>query len=415
MVRSYGQMPMQLLHVPHQPHLSFYKDNEVYPAPVRSVRGIRWGDYVGNPLQNEELINVVFSLKTPPEKKLLRIICLPNGLVVGVPPRSLVVFRSSHQSKATVTVNLPELQAIGIVSVFMRTLVFRICIPSESPWLNIAELDDFQVSSMGFSPRNYLIILGSDSGVISTYEINFNAKGIRSIRERFDLLGHSQRITSIAVCDEFNIFITADSSGKAIVWDSNRHAITSLTFIRLLRQSSASSIRSVCISRTTADIAVAVDINKGSIVEFYTINGDLIKKIGVDVRVLCMAMSNQSEGTAVNCLALGLQSGDIRLVETWRLSTIRTIRHPIYTGPVTSMQYSLSARKLFVTKTFVDAELGSDSDCTHVLVWQYGVAQKKQNINGTLQKFSDPFEYLDCYVPHRHRPITESTKTFLRA
>ncbi|VDM58194.1 unnamed protein product [Angiostrongylus costaricensis] len=68
MVRSYGQMPMQVyrlfffsevfvlhdvftlfyqvLRAPHQPHLSmFRKESEIYPAPIETVRGIRYTVY----------------------------------------------------------------------------------------------------------------------------------------------------------------------------------------------------------------------------------------------------------------------------------------------------------------------------------------------------------------------------------
>ncbi|KAJ1358603.1 hypothetical protein KIN20_017075 [Parelaphostrongylus tenuis] len=236
---------------------------------------------------------------------------------------------------------------------------------------------DFKISSMSFSPKNCLIVLGCDSGTIITYQVDFDDKSVKSVKERLHLLGHSHPITAIGVCDEFSVLVSADSSGKVIVWDC-----TKLIFIRVLRQSCSSAIRSVCISQTTADIAIAIDVEGGSIVEFYTVNGDLINKIDVDKRVLCMTMSNQSEGTAINCLALGLLSGEIRLIETWKLSIIRTIRHPAYTDPVISIDYSPSARKLFASQANLGAKSRSDLVSTQVLAWQYGFYQtKQQNVN----------------------------------
>ncbi|KAJ1358606.1 hypothetical protein KIN20_017078 [Parelaphostrongylus tenuis] len=230
---------------------------------------------------------------------------------------------------------------------------------------------------MSFSPKNCLIVLGCDSGTIITYQVDFDDKSVKSVKERLHLLGHSHPITAIGVCDEFSVLVSADSSGKVIVWDC-----TKLIFIRVLRQSCSSAIRSVCISQTTADIAIAIDVEGGSIVEFYTVNGDLINKIDVDKRVLCMTMSNQSEGTAINCLALGLLSGEIRLIETWKLSIIRTIRHPAYTDPVISIDYSPSARKLFASQANLGAKSRSDLVSTQVLAWQYGFYQtKQQNVN----------------------------------
>ncbi|KAJ1347237.1 hypothetical protein KIN20_002254, partial [Parelaphostrongylus tenuis] len=144
MVRSYGQMPMQILRAPHQPHLSgFRMESEIYPAPVESVRGIRWGDYVGNPLQSDELINVVFSLETPSRKQSLRVIALPNGLVVGVPYQSLLVYRSTRRRKLAELVKFTQVTAIGVVSVRRHELQLGLCAPKITSWFSIAELDGF--------------------------------------------------------------------------------------------------------------------------------------------------------------------------------------------------------------------------------------------------------------------------------
>lgn len=56
MIRTYGQMPVQLFNSPHLPHL---QDRAVVPAVenqlLPSVRGLKWGDYVGSPETDDRL------------------------------------------------------------------------------------------------------------------------------------------------------------------------------------------------------------------------------------------------------------------------------------------------------------------------------------------------------------------------
>lgn len=50
--------------------------------------------------------------------------------------------------------------------------------------------------------------------------------------------------------------------------------------------------------------------------------------------VTSIAMTDLDEGTGVNCIALGMQSGSVRLLETWTMSVVRELSFPGYEDPV---------------------------------------------------------------------------------
>lgn len=73
-------------------------------------------------------------------------------------------------------------------------------------------------------------------------------------------------------------------------------------------------------------------------------------------------MTNLDEGTGINCLALGLETGAIRLLEVWTMTTIRLISYPNFTDPVVSL--------LFINNSSLYAAYASNSSNQgFVLCW----------------------------------------------
>lgn len=81
-------------------------------------------------------------------------------------------------------------------------------------------------------------------------------------------------------------------------------------------------------------------------------------------------MTNLDEGTGINCLALGLETGAIRLLEVWTMTTIRLISCPRFTDPVVSL--------LFVNNWSLYAAYASKTVAQNfVLCWTTSMSSKR--------------------------------------
>lgn len=93
------------------------------------------------------------------------------------------------------------------------------------------------------------------------------------------------------------------------------------------------------ISSISCDVALVYDSAFGSRVSLFTVNGDLIGNYSDNMIITSLAMTNLDEGTGINCLALGLETGSIRLLEVWTMTTIRLISCPRFMDPVVSLLF----------------------------------------------------------------------------
>ncbi|GMT04106.1 hypothetical protein PENTCL1PPCAC_26280 [Pristionchus entomophagus] len=375
MVKSYGQMPLQLMQSPHQPHAGGIRRPDVknVPGPIPTVIGLRWGDFVGSPDVDSAQVQVVLSVQTSPLVSSL--ITLPDGSVVGVP-----------RSTITASTRLPPLpesnsrrpiDALSLLSFSFpdRLIRLRSMKPQLKPWFNMIQLDKEEVQSMVFSPSCSTLFIALSHGVIRTYSLTIDHSGVTRMGVSSVLLAHSSPVSTLSLCDEYGILVSGCSQGKVVVWDTN-----GLDFVRAIIPSGP-AVTSLVVSRVSADIAVVTQATNGygSRVDLFTVNGDHVGGVDTESTVNCVAMTDLPEGTAINCLAMGMQNGRIRLVDMWCMNVVKEIFHPSYSQPVISISFSSHARKLL-------AALSSG----RVLCWQ--------NVGGLARSKASPFQMIDPFV-----------------
>lgn len=87
-----------------------------------------------------------------------------------------------------------------------------------------------------------------------------------------------------------------------------------LAYVRSMA-SAGGSVQKVAISDTSGDIALAgptTDGSPGSLLQLYTVNATFIKSITCDEQITALCFSCAPEGLAVNSVAAGLATGEIR-------------------------------------------------------------------------------------------------------
>lgn len=132
----------------------------------------------------------------------------------------------------------------------------------------------------------------------------------------------------------------------ACLWDSNQ-----LTYIRTLKPEPIGveeTITMTTISSISSDIGIVYQSGKGSRLVLYTINGNIIGtyNTGQELTISSICMTNMDEGIGVNCVAVGLQNGIIRLLDTWMLSTVCDINCHIM-DPVVSIEFTHESKRLY--------------------------------------------------------------------
>ena len=108
--------------------------------------------------------------------------------------------------------------------------------------------------------------------------------------------------------------------------------------------SSGSSLVHVAISGKCGDIAIAVD----SHLYLYTINLKHVTDTDIGDSITSLTFSNEEEGVSINCVALGIQTGQVRLHSSLDLKYLRDVVGAP-NSPVTSLEYSEDSQNLAVS------------------------------------------------------------------
>ncbi|VDK45537.1 unnamed protein product [Anisakis simplex] len=343
MVRTYGQMPIQLFHSPHLPHLTakssqYFKTKS--PNVLSSVNGIRWGEFVGSPESESGTPIVVLKQRGTREMgHISHLFVTPDGSCYAYPDKTLFLpqYKVGFRSRDLVCSALLSWRFTDTV---MR---FRTLGASPSFWVNLIDLQTFSISAIAYSASDQLLFIGLSSAIIQVYRISFNAKGLEECKFETTLYGHESEVCTISVCSEYAIMVSGCVDGKVCVWDVNR-----LSFVRTLVGSASESAKITCISPVTADIAVVFQSGYGSRVCLYTVNGERVGCLETDITVTALGMTSLAEGTAVNCLALGMQNGIVRLLDMWTLNPVRDIFNYNFLEPIVSMSFASRCTRLFV-------------------------------------------------------------------
>uniref|UniRef100_A0A183BXV0 WD_REPEATS_REGION domain-containing protein n=1 Tax=Globodera pallida TaxID=36090 RepID=A0A183BXV0_GLOPA len=378
MVRTYGQMPLQLFDAPHLPHLNATK-YQTQPAtpkahgtpssmPVgpfheqfHTVVGVRWGDFVGSPEHDGFYFSMPSRFFTPAIKCALHLVhCDPTTEICYGLPRSteLIAYYRSDRKDPLRRDN--ELALCAIVSwcsfnFFDNILRIKLIFAGQphkkhfqlSPtttdvpqqcWERLIDLQSLKLCRVAYSSAAKSLLLGFKCGLIRVYSLHYDQADDKDelsrkkwhCRLRSSLYAHSCAISSLSISDRFHVILSTSVDAKICLWDANKH-----NFERRFRPpppvfSGSMPIEETvtlsCVSSTNADVAVVFQ------------SGLVGSRI---------AMTDLAEGTAVNCVAIGLQSGVIRLIEMWTMTVVRDISFESFQTDIISLLFTNGSRRLY--------------------------------------------------------------------
>lgn len=207
-------------------------------------------------------------------------------------------------------------------------------------------------------------------------------------RQKGELFGLKSAVSSLSISDNFHVLLSTSLEGGMLLWDTNRYSTTfkappaRLEFVRRLAkerrpEAAPETLRLSCVSNVSGDLAVVFQSALASRVSLYTLNGDLVGTHVDEQRIQSLTMTALDEGSGVNCLALGLHTGAIRLLDMWTLSTVRLISCQNLHSPVLSLRFTNDGRRLF-------AALSN----SHVICWQvHSLAKAKLPLFSMINPF----------------------------
>lgn len=352
MIETYGQTPFQLFTSPHPkrftkqqsfiPHtmeglmLNLPKERDspkqtlqlaerktMIPSPIDTVQGVQWGDYCGSPSHPPPVVYWVQTYTFQTKK----IIALSNSLSAYLCGDDICIL--AHKNLHQVN---PK---IGMLTWGYSDMLLRVHSSNTNIKTAFNPMRPDDVTCCEYVPGAEILLVGGTSGVLNVWPVRFSIDGpsLDVVGAKQNLLGHSDAITSIKVCQAYSIAVTTSMDATAILWDLNR-----LCYIRSIPEHE-SSIHCVTISDASGDIATACNKDSTGIIYLWTVNAKAIGRIS-DVRVNCLAFSSLPDGVAVNVIAAGLDNGMIRMWDTWTLQPLRSMIANSSYEPVTALSFS---------------------------------------------------------------------------
>uniref|UniRef100_A0A914YKG5 BEACH domain-containing protein n=1 Tax=Panagrolaimus superbus TaxID=310955 RepID=A0A914YKG5_9BILA len=351
MVRTYGQMPNQLFFSPHLRHLNVSRrQSGDGNSLLSSIKGLRWGEFIGSPdLDKKQWLLPALNANIGNHDSIGKLFPIHReAFCYGLPDKTEVVLRLNVDNKDPLRRSF-ETSTTAVVSWKFSDNILRIKLiqMNDSIWINLIDLQMFEPTQVVFSPNSDLLYIGTSCGLIRTYSIEYKSDTkIWHVKLANEFFAHKASISSLKVCDDFHIMLSASIDGMACLWDSNK-----LMYIRTLKPLpyySDETITLTSISSISADIAIIYQSGKGSRLVLYTVNGDIIGiyETGADLTISSLCMTNLEEGTGINCIAIGLQNGIIKLLETWTLSFVCDISVGSI-EPVISIEFTCEGRRLY--------------------------------------------------------------------
>ena len=341
MIETYGQTPVQLFSSPHPLPLA----DLVTPTRKRSasggpaqlistVTGLQFGSYVGAPGQPSPTV-VWQQSQGVTVTSLVR---LETNEMIGLPHRHLLLARyTSGRSLGQIYSGL-QLASSHLLTWGHSDNSLHCRVTGDTESKPCGDLSWDPVTSGQSHPRAGAVWLGHQSGMVSVLQLSLQTKPPSVSGPRY-LHGHCDQVTAIRLSPEFGIALTASEDGSVITWDL--HSLQHLHHT-VLPGHTASSL-SADISSKSGDIAVAAD----SSLYLFTINLKLVNQCSVSERITAITFSNQEEGTAINCVAVGLNTGQVKLFSSLDLALLRdlSLTPP---SPVTALTYSEDSQNLSV-------------------------------------------------------------------
>jgi len=343
MIETYGQTPLQLFSSVHPLPLADLvrqeRSNSPPPLPVVStVTGMTWGSYVGAPGQPAP--TVVWQQNQG--VTVTNLVRMETNEVFGIPSRSILVgkYNTGHclgQINTGLQFMCGQLVTWGHSDMALHCHGGKM---GEEKQLSGSVFAWDQPVCGTAHPRVLALWFGHQSGVVSVFPISHTKLGPK-LSHPTHLHGHTAQVTSIVLCPEFGVAVTASEDGSLASWDL--HSLQLLHHAFLLPSHSGHLPLRVAISAKSGDVAVS----RGDIITLFTINLYKVVECSTGEKVTAIALSNQEEGVSTNCVVVGLQSGMVKLYSSLDLMHLRDISG-MPNSPITALAYSEDSQNLAI-------------------------------------------------------------------
>ncbi|PIK55129.1 putative lysosomal-trafficking regulator isoform X2 [Apostichopus japonicus] len=326
MIKTYGQTPKQLFHAPHPTRLELeaipitvsaassalisqftnkavggkagiMMGIEPSREPLRHIRGMQWGSYVGSLAAPEPMVKWQQGYTTPPSS----LVALPTGSVCA----------------------LSKNQCLLVMFGKERDGILRLKHRQKQPSINLIQSEAHQqVVCCASLPDCRLLFVACKSGVILAYRTKYSQEKLCGLHLRglkASLYGHTGAITAVRVCRPYSILVSASQDGTCIIWDLNR-----LCYVRSLcnKTGPISPVTTVEVSDVSGDIASVTNTQRGGLnsssseLTLWSINARIIGRVTSESTILCLAFSLSPAGVSINSVVAGCQDGKISLTFT---------------------------------------------------------------------------------------------------
>ncbi|XP_014251875.1 lysosomal-trafficking regulator isoform X2 [Cimex lectularius] len=343
MVRLYGQTPKQLFDHPHPMVVKNLTPTPTAPPVLQSVKGLKWGHYVGSPADSPPIMvsqrNHYYPITT--------LVAMLSNDVFGLAANSTLLL-SYIKETSTLTANKGPSTVFGaaLITWCHGDGIIRAKLTKDQvPFPAIGAYGESILFCTSIPDCNQLWVVYL-SGKINVYKYYFDntGKSVEFDEVPVTLVGHKDMISNVAISRLFSIAVSASHDGSASIWDIN-----TLTYIRSLPVISI-PITLVSISETLGDIAtVGQDPGGGSILRLHSINAKLIGSLTTEDKITAITISSAPEGLSVNVIATGMIDGVIRLWSTWDLTPVGIITAPVLVQPIICLSYSQDSQHLYAS------------------------------------------------------------------
>ncbi|GIY61707.1 lysosomal-trafficking regulator [Caerostris darwini] len=345
MVKTLGQMPKQLFFNPHPmislslASLDLNEENNDLMEVVDTVKGLRWGDFVGSP--STRAPSLVWCRKQT--VVLGSFLPLLANYMFGLGENICLLLNQKKNSDIS---SATYIMSAALVSWGHKDGIIRIKLCRDQPSIPLfmeSNLDP--VCLCASVPDCEKLFVAHFSGIISVYSLYIGASGQTVAQEQpvLQLNAHTDSITSIYICKAFSIFVSASNDGSVVIWDLNR-----LCYVRSLT-GHENGVQLVTVSNTLGEIASSSSNGSESYLRVHTINGEVVGNVKVPDVITALCYSSAPEGISVNLIATGLQSGIIRLWSSWNLKLVKEITCDRFLLPIKCIVFSMDNQHLFAS------------------------------------------------------------------
>ncbi|KRY19810.1 Lysosomal-trafficking regulator [Trichinella patagoniensis] len=388
MVKTFGQLPLQLFTKPHPPRtISTNNDSNSTTASAAAprppptseysfcpARGLRWGNYVGSPEGQAPRLICAPTVVIDAPSQLAHVFILPCGNLVFVPDKVALVAVypcKLYPNRTFFSSVRQQVRLRTLVSIVSLRFDFADCViklkfehlPTSAGRISESDLSelndlmlayDFQVTAYSSFVETTVFCFGTDLGTLNVVRLKWDyfpnvVKHLQAQNLQANctvlktLYGHSASVSTVAQSTEHGIIVSGSAAGELFVWDLNR-----LCFVRKL--TGHEGTLSLCAissgSSSSCDIVSVSDEDVGSELILHTVNGRLVGRVHSSVTICSLALSTLSEGVSINCIAAGLQNGVIKIWDRWKLSLIQELRSDEVLRPVISLAYTCNCSQL---------------------------------------------------------------------